>query len=56
MLELYYARHSTCSQKVRICMAEKGLEWTDHLLDLGKKDQLAPEYLQLNPNGVPAAF
>jgi glutathione S-transferase len=52
MLELYNARHSTCSQKVRICMAEKGLEWTDRLLDLGKKDQIAPEYLKLNPNGV----
>ena len=52
MLELYNARHSTCSQKVRICMAEKSLEWTDHLLDLGKKDQIAPEYLKLNPNGV----
>ena len=33
-------------------MAEKSLEWTDHLLDLGKKDQIAPEYLKLNPNGV----
>ncbi len=52
MLELYNTPHSTCSQKVRICMAEKGLEWTDHLLDLGKKDQLDPDYLKLNPNGV----
>ncbi len=33
-------------------MAEKGLEWTDHLIDLGKKDQLDPDYLKLNPNGV----
>ncbi|NKB19468.1 MAG: glutathione S-transferase family protein [Alphaproteobacteria bacterium] len=52
MLELYNTPHSTCSQKVRICMAEKGLEWTDHLIDLGKKDQLDPDYLKLNPNGV----
>lgn len=52
MLELYNTPHSTCSQKVRICIAEKGLEWTDHLLDLGKKDQLDPDYLKLNPNGV----
>lgn len=52
MLELYNAAHSTCSQKVRICLAEKNLDWTDHLLDLGKKDQLDPGYLKLNPNGV----
>jgi len=52
MLELYNAAHSTCSQKVRICLHEKGLDWTDHLLDLGAMDQLAPDYLALNPNGV----
>jgi glutathione S-transferase len=53
MLKLYNAPHSTCSQKVRICLAEKGLPFEDIRLDLGKgKDQLKPEYLKLNPNGV----
>jgi glutathione S-transferase len=53
MLTLYNAPHSTCSQKVRICLAEKGLAFEDIRLDLGKgKDQLKPEYLKLNPNGV----
>ncbi|MEK9683106.1 MAG: glutathione S-transferase family protein [Rhodospirillaceae bacterium] len=52
MLELYNAAHSTCSQKVRLCLHEKGLSWKDHFLDLGKKDQLDPKYLKLNPNGV----
>ena len=53
MLTLYNAPHSTCSQKVRICLAEKGLPFEDIRLDLGKcKDQLKPEYLKLNPNGV----
>jgi glutathione S-transferase len=53
MLKLYNAPHSTCSQKVRICLAEKGLAFEDVRLDLGKgKDQLKPEYLKLNPNGV----
>ena len=53
MLKLYNAPHSTCSQKVRICLAEKGLPFEDIRLDLGKgKDQLKPEYLALNPNGV----
>jgi glutathione S-transferase len=53
MLKLYNAPHSTCSQKVRICLAEKSLPFEDIRLDLGKgKDQLKPEYLKLNPNGV----
>ena len=52
MIKLYHAHHSTCSQKVRVVLAEKKLEWEGVFLDLGKKDQLKPEYLQLNPNGV----
>lgn len=52
MLELYNAPHSTCSQKVRICLAEKGLSWTDRHVNLATKEQLAPDYLALNPNGV----
>jgi glutathione S-transferase len=53
MIRLYNAPHSTCSQKVRICLHEKGLPFEDVKLDLGKaKDQLKPEYLALNPNGV----
>ena len=53
MLKLYNAAHSTCSQKVRICLFEKGLPFEDVLIDLGKaQEHLKPEYLQLNPNGV----
>jgi glutathione S-transferase len=53
MLKLYNAAHSTCSQKVRICLAEKNLSFEDIKLDLGKaKDHLKPDYLKINPNGV----
>lgn len=52
MLELYHALYSTCSQKVRFCLAEKGLEWTDRHIDLFSDHQLKPEYLALNPDGV----
>lgn len=51
-LELYNASQSTCSQKVRICLAEKGLDFIDHQVDLWKGEQLTPEYQALNPNGV----
>ena len=52
MLELYHAHISTCSQKVRLCLAEKNLAWKDHPVNLLIGEQLRPEYLALNPNGV----
>ena len=52
MFTLYNAPQSTCSQKVRLVMAEKGLKFEEKLLNLFKGDQLTPEYMQINPNGV----
>ena len=52
MIELYHSTHSTCSQKVRICLAEKGLAWTGHHLNLRRFDQLKSEFLALNPAGL----
>ena len=52
MLELYNQPLSTCSRKVRLCMREKGLEWTDRLVDIHKFQHHDPEYLKLNPNGM----
>jgi len=49
---LYNAPQSTCSQKVRITLWEKGLEFSEKKLDLFKGDQLTEEYKKLNPNGV----
>ncbi len=52
MLELYNFSQSTCSQKVRICLAEKNLAWVDHRLVSKNHDHLSDWYLKLNPNGV----
>ena len=52
MLTLYHGLASTCSKKVRMCLAEKGLEWESRLLNLQKFEQHDPEYLKLNPKGV----
>lgn len=52
MLELYNFSQSTCSLKVRICLAEKDLEWTDKRLVSKDHDHLSDWYLKLNPNGV----
>lgn len=52
MLELYTHPMSPCAQKVRIVLAEKGLDWTKHHISLPDKENLKPEYLKLNPMGV----
>lgn len=49
MLELWHAIHSTCSQKVRLCLAEKRLPWKSHLVDLRRFQHLEPEFLAVNP-------
>jgi len=52
MLELYHNDMAVCAAKVRMALAEKGLQWTGHHLDLSKGETRSPEYLKLNPNGV----
>ena len=52
MIQLYHADMSTCAQKVRLVLEQKKLAWNSHLLNLRHRDQHAPEYLKLNPNGV----
>jgi glutathione S-transferase len=43
---------STCAQKVRATLAEKGLAWDGHELNLRTGEQHKPEFLKLNPRGV----
>ena len=52
MLELYHDWSSFCSIKVRLCLAEKQLEWQSRFVDLMKLDHLKPDYVRLNPNAV----
>jgi glutathione S-transferase len=49
---LYNAPQSTCSQRVRFVLNAKGQPFEETKLDLLAGDQLKPEYLALNPNGV----
>src|SRR5271155_783267 len=50
--KLYNAPQSTCSQRVRFVLNAKKLDFVEVKLDLLAGDQLKPEYLALNPNGV----
>ena len=52
MIVLYQYGNSVCAQKVRITLAEKGLDWEPREVDLFKSEQYDPEYLKLNPKGV----
>jgi glutathione S-transferase len=52
MFTLYNAPQSTCSQRVRFVLNAKKLPFTEIKLDLLAGDQLKPDYLKLNPNGV----
>lgn len=49
---LYNAPQSTCSQRVRFVLHAKKLAFEEHKLNLLEGDQLKPDYLEINPNGV----
>jgi len=50
--KLYNAPQSTCSQRVRFVFNAKKLPFEEVKLNLLEGDQLKPDYLKLNPNGV----
>jgi glutathione S-transferase len=52
MLEVYHTDHSVCSQKVRVCLGEKGLDYVSKEIDIVGGEHQTPEYLALNPKAV----
>src|SRR5882672_11315190 len=51
MIELYHSVNSVCAQKVRVVLAEKGLDYKENLMTL-RGDQFDAAYMKLNPNAV----
>jgi len=51
-VQLYHFWSSVCSVRCRMALEEKGVEWESKYIDLFKFDQLRPEYLAINPDGV----
>ena len=43
---------SPCSQKVRILLDEKNIDWQSHHIDLRKHQHVTPWFLSINPRGV----
>ena len=52
MVELYHFWSSVCSVRCRMALEEKGVSWTSRYIDLFRFDQLQPEYLAINPDGL----
>jgi len=51
-LHLLHFKASSCSQKVRILLGEKGIAWESHPVDLLRHAHATPWYLGINPRGV----
>ena len=52
MLALYHNDMSLCAQKVRICLAEKGLQWEDRHIALRSGEHQKEWYRKLNRRAV----
>jgi len=50
-LKLYHYEPSANSMKVLLCLAEKGIDYESHYVDLHKFEQHSAEFVKLNPNG-----
>lgn len=51
-IKLYNFPQSTCSQKVRLVLWEKGIDFFDRPINSKAQEHLSSWYLKLNPNGV----
>jgi glutathione S-transferase len=56
MLTLHNYWSSVCSQKVRLCLAEKHLEFENRHVNLFEFEHWRPEYLKINPKAVVPAL
>lgn len=53
--ELYHNALSLCSKKTRVCLAELGIEYTGHHIDLietGSYENISRHFLAVNPAGL----
>ena len=51
-IHLLHFQGSSCSQKVRIFLAEKRIAWESHPVDLLRQEHATPWFLGINPRGV----
>lgn len=51
-LHLLHFQGSSCSQKVRVLLEEKGLAYTSHPINIARNEHVTAWYLGINPRGV----
>ncbi len=51
-LHLFHFSGSSCSQKIRIMLNLKCVEWTSHPIDLTRGENLEPWFMGINPRGL----
>jgi glutathione S-transferase len=51
-VHLFHYFLSSCSQKVRICLNLKGIEWQPHPIDLFASENFSQWFLGINPRGL----
>ncbi len=51
-LHLFHFMSSSCSQKTRVCLNLKNIDWESHHLNLGEGDNYTVFYLGINPRGL----
>ena len=51
-LHVFHMALSSCSQKLRIFLALKGIEWESHEVDLLHNENLSERFLGINPRGL----
>ena len=55
-LHVWHSGLSSCSQRVRITLTEKDLDWVSHPIDIPKNEHATPEYQAIHPKGLVPAF
>ena len=56
MLTLHNYWSSVCSQKVRLCLAEKNIPFENRHVNLFEFEHFTPQYLKMNPKAVVPAL
>lgn len=51
-IHLWHAGLSSCSQRVRLALAELDLEFESHIVNLAAGENATPEFQKINPEGV----
>ena len=51
-VHLFHFLGSSCSQKLRIFLRLKGIDWNSHHVDLRRGENNSPHFLGINPRGV----